>query len=608
MLASFNSSSTGVAFFLVELGLTSILLALAFCIPNLASQPFGLLRKSFERIARKRVLAVILAGAMACALRLLILPISPAPQPFIHDDFSFLLAADTFASGRLTNPTPAMWPHFESFHITVKPTYMSMYFPAQGLFLAAGKVLAGNPWIGVWISDGLMCAAICWMLQGWLPPVWAFFGAMLAVLRLALFSYWINSYSGGAVPAFAGALVLGAAPRIVRYARTRDFFWAALGMAILANSRPYEGLLVSIPTIAYLGWSLRGQVSRALLRRVAPALALLIATGAFMAYYNYRVFGSPFIPPYEINRLTYASAPHFLWQSPRPEPVYRHKVMRDFYSGWELHTYLEYRRNLLKGIALKAAALDLFFLGFALLPMLIMLPCALRDRRIRFLSATGAFFALGLGIETWFIPHYAAAFVAGGYAILLQSMRHLRLWRPSGQPSGLFLVRMTPLLCVILCVLRLLAGPLHIRLNGYPALAWYGTSPVGLARAAVVNKLQALPGQQIAIVRYTPTHAPFDDWVYNAADIDHSKVVWAREMDAASNLELLHYYKNRTPWLVQPDFNPPKITPYPLSPKTDHPDFTNTTATSSEYTRFQPRSSGRMRTIGAVGDSRQTPM
>lgn len=570
MATPVHTTSGSPSLLLIELGLTLITVALAFCCSHRRSRLFSNLEDLLGQLARRRALSVVIVGLIACTLRLLILPLSPIPEPFIHDDFSFLLAADTFASGRLTNPTHPMWVHFESFHITHKPTYMSMYFPAQGMVLAAGQLLAGHPWWGLWASAGLMCAAICWMLQGWLPPRWAFFGGMLAVLRLALFSSWIDTYSGGAVAAIGGSLVVGALSRIRRAFRTRDFFWMALGMAILANSRPYEGLLVCIPAMVALCWWLIKKPQPAtsgLLRRMAPAAALLLVTAAFMAYYNHRVFGNVFTPPYAVNRATYASAPHFLWQSPRSEPVYRHKVMHDFYSGEELKWFLESRTALgflTKG-AVKLAWIELFFIGFVLVTPVIMLSHALRDRRIRFLMITGTVFGFGLAIEAFLIPHYIAPFVAALYAILLQCMRHLRVWRPGGRPSGLFLVRAIPIMCVVLAVLRAYAQPLNLHLAGTPWMTWYGgTKPFAAARAHVLQKLEDQSGPQLAIIRYSPSHEVFDDWVYNSADIDNSKVVWAREMDPASNCELVRYFKDRKVWLVEPDLKPPRLSPYPI--------------------------------------------
>ena len=571
-----SSSQSGGSLALIEAGLTGMATVTVLAWPRIGSTLFSRLEHALCRLARRKGLAVFIVGLSALLLRLALLPLFPIPLPFITDDFSFLLSADTFAHGRLTNPTPAMWTHFESIHIAMQPTYMSMYFPGPGLLMAAGKVLLGNPWFGILITGALMCAAICWMLQAWLPPGWALLGGVLAILRLGLFSYWINTYTGGStISALGGALVLGALPRLIKTARFRYGMLMAIGIVLLALTRPYEGLLVCLPVLVALGrWVLFGKnrpPAALLLRRAAAPLALIVVAGAWLGYYDYRAFGSPFTLPYTVARNTYAVAPYYVWQPEHPMPHYRHENMRRFYNETELDEYTDLHS--LTGFIPQTLFkftwwLLFFFAGFALLPPLVMFRRVLRDRRLRFLVLCLPLWLVGMAIGVFLLPHYVAPFTAALYALGLQAMRHLRFWKPEGKPAGPALARLLVTICIAMAGLRVFAQPLHLTPPQWPVgnwvCWWYGPGRYGTERAQIETQLEHLPGPQLAIVRYSPDHSPGDEWVQNAADIDSSKVIWAHEMDASDNLKLIRYYANRQVWLVQPDLKSERVSPYPM--------------------------------------------
>jgi hypothetical protein len=544
---------------------TAVIIALVLCaLPKrgVVEKWFSSIERSLSESAQRKTKTISTIFFAILAVRLALLRVLPVPIPGSHDEFSYLLMGDTFAHGRLANPTHPMWRSFETFHVNWLPTYSSMYPPVQGAVLAIGQLL-GAPWIGVLISNAAMCAAILWMLQAWMPVRWALLGAMLAALKLALASYWMNSYWGGAVAAIGGALILGALPRIRNYGRIRDALLLALGVAILANSRPYEGLLFCAPVAAWLIYWLAGGVPSKLpratrVRRVLAPIALAIAlTAAFMAFYNSHTTGRALLFPYALNLRTYVTGPIFLWQHAKPPLHYNNQQFEDFYNGWERTDYQHTAAGILAVSLLKWHRLRSVFLWPAaaiLLPALFFTRC---DRRVRFLWIVLLIATPGIFAVVWSNPHYASPLTCVIFALLVQAMRHLRAWRPLSRPIGAALSRAI----VILLVMQMIAD---VRARQCDELAW--TCGGDSSREAILQQLNNLPGKHLIMVRYEADHNIHDEWVFNGAEIDSAKVLWARELDAQQNAALFAYFNDRIIWLVDPEVDNLELLPYPQAP------------------------------------------
>lgn len=294
---------------IVEICLTILCLIVSFVRPNIGNRMFSRVEQALRLTAQRRWLCAAIVGLLPISLRVLLLPVYGVPDAYVQDEFAYLFQADTFASKRLTNPSPPCPGHFEAVFILVQPTYASEYQPAQGLTLAIGQKFVGSPWAGVVASMGVFCALLYWGLLAWLPSVWAFVAAALMGIEVGVLSYWVNGYWGGAVAGIGGALALGALLRLHRQQRPHYSLLMATGLMIVLNNRPLEGALLTIvATGVLLYWRFVSKqlTSAVLLRSILPPMALVFAAGiAFMAFYNERVTGHAAEFPYLLYQQRY---------------------------------------------------------------------------------------------------------------------------------------------------------------------------------------------------------------------------------------------------------------------------------------------------------------
>ncbi|HUA19328.1 MAG TPA: hypothetical protein VMB25_11335 [Bryobacteraceae bacterium] len=482
-------------------------------------------------IAQRKRLAIAIAGLIPLIGRILLLGVLPIPKPAIQDEFSYLLAADTFAHGRLTNPTPAFPEHFETMQVLLHPSYASKYPPFSALVMAAGQKLGGNPWFGVWFSMGVLCAVLCWALQGWLPPPWAFAGSLIAALQIGLVSYWTESYWGGTCAAIGGALVVGAVPRLLERPRARTAIALAAGLAILANTRPYEGLLLALICLTWLAYAIR----TVLIRIALPMLLVLLPVFLWMGYYNWRVTGNAREMPYTAHERQYGvPSPLLLQTTVPPTPAYSNEFLRHFWQVEFRGEWQAERNQFWKAHLSDLIQLGRFFLGWPLLLSMIFLARALwRDPVARKALLLAACFYAGAVFDARLFPHYAAPAAALAYILAACTLRALpRYFAWSVAGLSVLITGMT----LLTPENRYLFGPIDYHVQA--------------KHAAIESRLAAVPGPQLVLVRYGPRHDPWEELVYNRADLEQAKIVWARSLSPSEDERLLRHFRGRTIWLL----------------------------------------------------------
>jgi len=536
--------------------------------PLVVNKYINRLFAGIDALARHRLMSILVVFLLCFGGSWIWAIIQGISFPYHVDEFGYVLSGDTFAHGRLTNPPHPMWVHFETYNVLQHPTYMSKFPPGQGIFLAIGQVFFGHQIYGVWLSAGLMCAAICWMLYAWVPPPWALLGGLVAVLQFSVFTYWSQSYWGGAVAGIGGALVFGALPRIFKTQRIRDALWLGLGCAILANSRPLEGFLVAIPVgCLVLPWKsffavipakgphtghsqlFAGIHNKFIKKVILPLSMVLFITALLMGAYNKQITGKVNVFPYLLFAHTYREVPLFMWQ-PLTSPVkFNHKALGLHDKYYLEKNYFDKKtwKGFVEDMQKDSVQVSMFFFGYPLaIPSLAILVYLffLRQTAARYWLALLVLLGTCAAMTCPMKAHYFSPLTCLAVLLVtigLRGLGELKLRNVRvGLVAGVFLIALQLLLNIILT-------------PHYP-VAWsmaetIQSSPIKLqatfTREDLKNILMKRGGKYLVIVKYPLWHYYFREWVYNDADIDNAPIVWARDMDEGHNKELLEYFRGR---------------------------------------------------------------
>jgi hypothetical protein len=525
------------------------------------------IQPAFSAFVHRRRACLVAFFLTPIVLRLLLLPRHPVPVPDIYDEFSHLLLADTLLHGRLANPPHPFHQFFETFFVLQQPTYSSIYPCGLALVLATGRLLTGIPWSGILMLSGVLCASCYWMLRGWLTPAWAFLGGLFALIEFGPLCRWTNSYWGGSLAAVGGCLVFGALPRLKRAPRTRDAVLLSIGFGIHMLCRQFVSICLLLAILLFLAPVLARRRERT--RLVRPAFSAALAVLPFILLIllqNHAVTHSWSTLPEQLSQYQYG-VPAALTFEPNPTPHLHLTAQQqmDYIAQASMHgtggdsiikflLRLEYRVRLYR-----------FFFLPPLYIALVAFFFSLRDRLMAWVACTLAIFALGVNFFPYLLDHYLAAVTCLFILVSLVGLQQLTRISIRNVPVGTQISQVLIVLCLAEFTtwysLHLFETP-----DLYPVLqfeTWDSinhTNPQN--RIDVTRQLDKIKGPLLVFVRYSAHHIYQNEWVWNAADIDASRVVYARDLGPAEDAKLIRYYPNRQVLLLEPDAYRPLLSAY----------------------------------------------
>jgi hypothetical protein len=530
--------------------------ALAACLILLVLFYRPLIEPFVTNLARHTAWSMLLLFALPIALSLALLPHHPVPSPDIYDEFGHLLVADTLRHFRLANPPHPFHQFFETFFILQQPTYSSIYPIGQGLALAIGKAIFATPWAGVVLSTAAFCSLCYWMLRAWTTSEWSLLGGLLAVLEFGPLSQWMNTYWGGSLAAAAGCLVFGALPRLRTEPGFRNATLLSLGLSINLLTRPYESIFLFITSLLYLIPDLRR-----LTRPLITTAVLLIPALAITALQNDRVTGHWTTLPYTLSQYQYGVPAALTFQS---KPIPHNDLTPQQRLEYQTQLAFQSAPETLQSFLLRLEYRVRFYRFFFLPPLLLTLPffliAAVRDRQQAWVALTLLLFALGINFFPAFQFHYLGAVTCLFILAAITGLQRLARLSPD---AARYLIYLSIAWFAFWYTLHIFdTREFSQSIRAYET--WDALNHRNPERRILVNtELSQTPGKLLVFVHYSPQHIFQDEWVYNEAEIDAARIIWARDLGEAENATLRAQYPDRSVLLLEPDITPPRLTPLP---------------------------------------------
>jgi hypothetical protein len=401
------------------------------------------------------------------------------------------------------------------------------------------------------LSTGLLCGAICWALQAFVPPTWALIGGLLAVARIAVFSYWMNSYWGGSVAALGGALALGAVVRLFDHNpthrdRTKLACIFAIALLILATSRPYEGLAFSLPLLGYFVYQMvRVGISGVQLRTILlPVVGIGTLGIATMGFYNHQTTHNALEMPHFLNHRTYWPVPVFLWEKGNPDLTLTDPVFAKFMKTVSEESGYQ-KTKTFSGLAdLETKRLFLnwvFYVGAAFsFPVLLGFLSGLKQSRMRLAVYATMTTAAAVAMCVYSQLHYFAPATIAVYVFAVEGLRYL--WQQKHLGERTFAIAV----CVTVVVASL------SKQTGVSAMNT--TFALRNARTQVAQQLERKPRKQLVLVSYDlERHYAGNELVHNGAEFNSERILWARSKGSGNDSDLCRAYPDRTFWSVTTD-------------------------------------------------------